>query len=207
MSELLRADALGVVGCHVCGLVSQADGAGHCPRCGARLHRRRPESASRSLAFLLAAAICYIPANLLPVMYTRTLSTAQESTIMAGVIEFWEKGAWDIATIIFVASIAVPSVKFVVLGLLLWTTHRQSQWAQRSRARLYRMVELIGYWSMLDVLVVALMSALVRFGGLSGAEPRVGILYFGLVVIFTMLSAMSFEPRLIWDEDERHRTS
>lgn len=122
---------------------------------------------------------------------------------MSGVLEFWEAGAWDIALIIFIASIAVPGIKFVVITLLLVTVQRESQWALKERSRLYRFVEVIGYWSMLDVIVVALVASLVKFDALADIEPRAGILFFGLVVVFTMLSAMSFDPRLIWDSQNR----
>mgnify|MGYP002040824845 FL=1 len=114
-------------------------------------------------------------------------------------LEFWEAGAWDIALIIFIASVGVPAIKFFSLGLLLFTAQRGSSWACRQRSQLYRFVELIGYWSMLDVMVVALVAALVQLRGLGTIEPRVGILFFGMVVVLTMFSAMSFDPRLIWD--------
>lgn len=197
------ATELGVVACPACGLVCEAaevieEGA-RCPRCHAPLHRRKPRSLERTAAYLLASLIFYIPANLLPVMYTSRFGSGSDSTIMTGVVEFWNAGSWDIALIIFIASVAVPCTKFVVLGLLLLTARQRSRWAKRERGRLYRFVELIGYWSMLDVLVVALVAALVQFKTLSYVEPRIGILFFGLVVILTMLSAMSFDPRLIWD--------
>lgn len=198
-----RARSLGVVGCHGCGLVCEdtldRTAVAACPRCGASLHRRRRDSLARSAALLLAAMILYIPANVLPVMYTGTLGYHGESTIMRGVIDFWLAGSWGIALVIFIASVAVPCTKFLVLGLLLSTARRGSAWAPLERARLYRLVELVGYWSMLDVLVVAVVAALVQFQPLSEVEPRVGIAYFGVVVILTMLSAMSFDPRLIWD--------
>ncbi|ANI54326.1 paraquat-inducible protein A [Pseudomonas sp. DR 5-09] len=184
-----------------------------CPRCDAPLHRRKTNSLTRTWAYMFAALAFYVPANLLPVMNTTLLGSGADSTIMSGVLEFWEHGAWDIAVIIFVASIAVPGVKFVALTLLLVTVQRDSHWARKERSKLYRFVELIGYWSMLDVLVVALVAALVKFQALGDIEPRVGILFFGLVVVFTMLSAMSFDPRLIWDnapdeetEKPRHST-
>ncbi len=142
----------------------------------------------------------YIPANLLPVMNTKMVGHGADSTIMSGVLEFWEAGAWDIALIIFIASIAVPGIKFVAITLLLVTVQRDSHWARKERSQLYRFVEVIGYWSMLDVIVVALVASLVKFQALADIEPRPGILFFGLVVVFTMLSAMSFDPRLIWDE-------
>jgi paraquat-inducible protein A len=173
-----------------------------CPRCSSPLHRRKPNSLTRAWALLVAGLIFYIPANVLPVMSTRMFGSSGDSTILSGVVEFWHAGAWDIALLIFIASVAVPCTKFAVLGLLLVTARRHSRWARRERVRLYRMIEFIGYWSMLDVLVVALVCALVQFKALSSIEPRMGIVFFGMVVILTMLSAMSFEPRLIWDDEE-----
>jgi len=203
MSGALRAGDLGLIACHACGLVSDAGPEPmYCPRCHARLHRRRPGGLQHSLAYLLAALVFYIPANLLPVMYTSRLGSGMGSTILSGVVEFWHAGAWDIALIIFTASVAVPCTKFLVLGMLIFTSWRHSTWARRERARLYRFVEFIGYWSMLDVLVVALVAALVQFHALSYVEPRSGILFFGLVVVLTMLAAMSFDPRLIWDDND-----
>jgi paraquat-inducible protein A len=166
------------------------------------LRRRRPNSIARAWALLLAGIIFYIPANVLPVMYTNLLGSGSDSTIIRGVVEFWKSGSYGIALVIFIASVAVPCAKFLTLGLLLLTTQRRSRWAMRERARLYRMVELIGYWSMLDVLVVAVVAALVKFQGISDIEPRIGILFFGMVVILTMLAAMSFDPRLIWDNED-----
>ena len=187
--------------CHSCGLACDMTGEPHeCERCGAPLHRRKSNSLTRTWAYLLAALVFYIPANLLPVMNTSMLGSGSDSTIIGGVLEFWEHGAWDIALIIFIASIAVPGVKFVALSLLLITAQRGSEWARKERSTLYRFVELIGYWSMLDVIVVALVAALVKFHALADIEPRPGILFFGLVVVFTMLAAMSFDPRLIWDK-------
>ncbi|EPN62356.1 paraquat-inducible protein A, partial [Pseudomonas syringae pv. actinidiae ICMP 19079] len=169
--------------------------------CDSPVHRRKPDSISRTWAYLIAALIFYIPANVLPVMYTNLLGNRSQSTIMSGVIEFFKSGSWDIAILIFVASVVVPCIKFLVLGMLLITCQRRSTWAMRERARLYRFIELIGYWSMLDVLVVALVASLVQFRELSTIEPRIGILFFGLVVVMTMFAAMSFDPRLIWDAE------
>lgn len=203
-----RARQLGLIGCHECGLVSRDHRVERqlpeCPRCGAVLHRRKPDSIARGWATLLAGLIFYVPANVLPVMHTTYLGSATDSTIMRGVIEFWRSGSWEIALLIFIASIAVPCTKFLALGVLLVAAQRRSVLALRERARLYRLVELIGYWSMLDVLVVALVVALVKFKALSDVEPRIGILFFGMVVVLTMLSAMSFDPRLTWDVDHDH---
>jgi paraquat-inducible protein A len=210
-----RALSLGLVHCHACGAVCRLPAAalaavptlthvhtlGHCPRCRAALHRRKPHSIARTWALLVAALILYVPANVLPVMYTTMLGRGGESTILGGVVDFWHEGSIDIALIIFIASVAVPSTKFVVLSLLLITVQRASLWAPVARARMYRLVELIGYWSMLDVVVVALVCALVQFEALGIAEPRLGIVFFGATVVLTMLAATTFDPRLIWDAE------
>ena len=195
------ADDLNLCLCHSCGIACDMTGEPHeCERCGAPLHRRKTNSLTRTWAFMFTALAFYVPANLLPVMNTKMVGNGADSTIMSGVLEFWEAGAWDIALIIFIASIAVPGIKFVALTFLLVSVQRESQWARRERSQLYRFVEVIGYWSMLDVIVVALVASLVKFDALADIEPRAGILFFGLVVVFTMLSARSFEPRLIWDK-------
>lgn len=194
------ASELGLCLCHSCGLACDITHAPHeCERCGAPLHRRKTNALARTWAYMFTALAFYVPANLLPVMNTKMVGNSADSTIMSGVLEFWQHGAWDIALIIFIASIAVPGIKFVALTLLLITVQRDSQWARKERSKLYRFVEVIGYWSMLDVIVVALVASLVKFQALADIEPRPGILFFGLVVVFTMLAAMSFDPRMIWD--------
>jgi len=199
MKQPAFASALNLCLCHSCGQVCDVSGhPSQCSRCGAPLHSLKPDSIARTWALTIAALIFYIPANLLPVMNTSMLGNGADSTIISGVLEFWESGAWDIALIIFIASIGVPGIKFAAITLLLVTAQRRSSWARKQRSMLYRFVEVVGYWSMLDVLVVALVAALVKFQGLGTIEPRVGILFFGLVVVFTMLAAMSFDPRLIW---------
>ncbi|HET6807016.1 MAG TPA: paraquat-inducible protein A [Frateuria sp.] len=204
MSRAPRAQELGIIGCHVCGLVCRAP-AGEdaaCPRCGAALHRRKRDSIRRTWALLVAAFILYIPANVLPIMRTVSLGDIDDNTIISGVVELWVKGSPSLAVIVFTASIVVPMTKFLVLGTLLVTTQRRSGWALRQRARLYRAVEFIGYWSMLDVFVVALLTALVRFGFFSQVGPLPGVVFFGLTVILTMFASMSFDPRLMWDRSD-----
>lgn len=205
MSVHPRARQLGVVLCHACALVCEdtlgRSAHAQCPRCGATLHRRRPASIARAWAFLAAAMIFYIPANVLPVMHSRLFGSGSDNTIAGGIVEFWQEGSYGIALVIFVASVVVPWAKFLALGLLLSTSRRRSAWARRERARLYRLVELVGYFSMLDVLVVALVCALIRFQPLASMEPRMGICFFGLAVVLTMLSTLSFDPQLIWDGD------
>jgi paraquat-inducible protein A len=198
----LRAAVIGLVLCRTCGLVLPqifALNQRRCTRCARTVLLRLPRSTENTLAWLIAGLILYIPANLLPVMYTSGVGGGQESTILSGVVSFWRAGSWDIAVLIFIASVAVPATKFLVLGLLLWTVRQRSEWGRRERAKLYRLVEIIGYWSMLDVIVVALTSALLQFKVLGTAEPRLGIVFFCAVVVTTMVSAISFDPRLIWD--------
>jgi paraquat-inducible protein A len=201
MSTLPRAYELGLIGCHVCGQVCRdtlvQDAA--CPRCGSALHRRKPYSAARTWALLIAAFLFYIPANVLPIMRTASLGDVDDNTILSGVIELWAKGSPDLAVIVFTASIMVPMMKFLVMSTLLLSTRRGTSWARRQRTMLYRLVEFIGYWSMLDVFVVALLTALVQFGFFSEVEPLPGVVYFGLTVVLTMLASQSFDPRLIWD--------
>ncbi len=211
MSALPRAVDLGLISCRVCGLVCRnvaldphldGDGVGDemaCPRCGSPLHRRKAASYSRTWALLIAAFVFYIPANVLPIMRTASLNDIDDNTIISGVVELWVKGSPYLAIIVFLASLVVPMLKFTVLATLLVSSQRRSDWALVQRARLYRFVELIGYWSMLDVFVVALLTALVRFDVLSRVEPLPGVIFFGLTVVLTMLASMTFDPRLIWD--------
>jgi paraquat-inducible protein A len=202
MTALRQSLELGLSLCRTCGLaVSRASPEAHqrCPRCQSRIEHRTPFSTEMTLAWLIAGIVLYIPANLLPVMHTSGLLGEADSTILGGILEFWQSGDWDIALLIFIASVAVPFTKFIAIGLLLLSVRNNSRWEQHQRTVLYRVVEFIGYWSMLDVIVVALTSALMQFQVLGTAEPRPGIAFFCAVVVVTMLSALSFDPRLIWD--------
>ena len=204
MSEAQRARALGLVGCEGCGLVIRSTAAdcehpGHCPRCHVVLHARRPDAIRRAWAYLLAAACLYFPANLLPVLVTTRGFDSYSDTILSGVFALWRAGSWDLAIIVFTASIVVPLLKIGAMALLLLTTQRGSRWRMQERAQLYRILEFIGHWSMLDVFAVALLVTLVHFGPLAQVEPGAGIVAFGAVVVLTMLATMSFDPRLIWD--------
>ena len=197
-----------LVACDLCGLVHEAAATGSgaaisCARCGSTVRARKPDSIRRTLAFLLAALVLYIPANILPVMHTRLLGSEAESTILEGVVEFWRSGSWDIAVLIFTASVAVPCTKFLAIALLL-LDQKFPIGSRAGKTRLLKLVEHIGYWSMLDVLVVALISALIQFRALGVAEPRSGIVFFGAVVVLTMLAAMSFDSRLAWRQPVRH---
>lgn len=194
-----------LTGCHVCGQVQAISDADHpestheCVRCNAEVHYRKPDHIARSWALLLAAVVFYIPANVLPVMQVRSVLGDSAHTILGGVVELWGMGSWDIALIVFIASVAVPLTKLFALIALLISDQRQSPNNLKPRTRLYEMVEFIGQWSMLDVFVVILLAALADFQGLMEISAGYGAAAFGVVVILTMLSAMSFDPRRSWD--------
>lgn len=193
----------GLVSCHSCQLLCKAPsierGRMHCPRCGAAMHSRIPNSLGRCWALVIAAAILYLPANLLPITKTTSLGQVQLDTILSGVIYFVRTGSWPIALIIFIASILVPLLKLLILAFLLVTVQLRLRWRPRDRTRLYRLVDLIGRWSMLDIYVVTVVVALVKLGELATIEAQVGAVYFAAVVVLTLLAAESFDPRLIWD--------
>ena len=198
----------GFCSCHVCGLVSrleQDDLAARCPRCNTRLHFRRPDSLHRCWAFLIAAYILYIPANLMIMMETGTLISYRKDTILSGVVHLWHNGNPGIAVIVFVASILVPLFKLVVLTLLLVSVRRGSTWGIKHRILLYRIVELVGRWSMLDIFVVTLLAALVQIQSFATVRAGTGAIAFGAVVVLTMFAAMEFDPRLMWDPLRKER--
>lgn len=202
LAGLDRVPTARLLGCHGCGQVVPVEATpAHrvCPRCGSRLHPRRPDAIARASALLLAAAAFYVPANLLPVMTIVSLGRAEPSTILGGVALLVQLHMYPIALVVFTASVLVPLFKFAALGVLLWTAGRGSGWRRRERTLLYRVVELVGRWSMVDVFVVALLVALVDMGALARIEAGTGITAFGLTVILTMLASASFDPRLIWD--------
>jgi len=196
----LRAVEAGLLPCRYCGCVWRGAREGEaCARCGTTLHARKPDSLNRTWALLIAACVMYLPANLLPVMITRSLFGTQSDTIMSGIIFFWISGSYGIAAIIFVASFLVPLFKLAALFVLLITAGRRSEWRQGERGRLYHVIEVIGRWSMLDVFVVALLTGLVRIQGFAEITAGLGIAAFGSVVVLTMLASLTFDPKLTWD--------
>ncbi len=196
----VRGEAIQCMNCHLNVAAPVASSAKlSCPRCFAPLFRRKPASLQRTWALLLAAIIFYIPANLMPVMYVTELGNVEADTIMSGVLYFLSSGEWYLALIIFIASIFVPFVKICILIYLLLSVQRKSRVLLRQRTQIYRVVEIIGRWSMLDVFVVSILVAMVQFGNLSNIEAGWGAVFFGAVVVLTMFAAMSFDPRLIWD--------
>jgi paraquat-inducible protein A len=196
-----------MISCHSCHLLCKAAPAAKgftvaCPRCGARLHSRKPNSITRTWALVIAAFIFYIPANVLPITNVISFGKAQADTIMSGVIYFVKSGSWPIALVIFVASVFVPLMKLFLLSFLLISVQRKSQWRPKDRTRLYRITEAVGRWSMTDIYVVTILVALVRLGALATIEAGAGAIFFAGVVIITIFAAMSFDPRLIWDAQE-----
>jgi len=174
-------------------------GRGRCPRCGATIARRKPGSLSRTWALVIAACVLYVPANVFPVMIVAGPGGSQADTILSGVQAMFAMGWYPVGVLIFFASITVPVLKLVILISLLVSVQRRSHWRPRDRAVLYRVVEVVGRWSMLDMFVVSLTVALVQLGALANVRPAIGATFFGGVVVLTMLAASSFDPRLIWD--------
>ena len=193
---------LGLISCEACGLLSRpadVNEPGYCPRCGEELVFRRHNAIQRTWALIIAAAICYIPANLMPVMITTTLGSPEADTIMGGIVFLYLSGSWPLALIVLIASVVIPLAKLVALAYLLITVQRRSIGGQHERTRLYRLVEIIGRWSMLDVFVDTFVVALIQLRPLMAVVPGMGVLFFAAVVVLTMIAAESFDPRLIWD--------
>ncbi|WP_374486183.1 paraquat-inducible protein A [Zoogloea sp.] len=202
MKSRLTARQAGLLSCHVCGQLAQApEAAGllRCPRCAAPLHLRKPASISTTWALLAAAALLYLPANLMPIMITTSLVSHQVDTIMSGVIFLWVDGQWPLAVVVFFASVVVPLLKILALAYLTASVQLRSRHRVMQRARLYRLVEFVGRWSMLDIYVITLLVALVQFRGFATVDTGPAALAFGAVVVLTMFAALTFDPRLIWD--------
>ncbi len=196
------AAAQGFYACHVCGLVvpmQKEESSARCPRCGTRLHFRKPDSIMRCWALLIAAYLFYLPANLLTMMETGTLISYRKDTILSGIIHLWNNGNPGIAVIVFIASIMVPIFKLIVLTLLLLSVRRGSTWGLKHRIQLYRLVEMVGRWSMLDIYVLTILAALVQIQSMATVKAGTGSIFFGAVVVLTMFAAMEFDPRMMWD--------
>ncbi|WP_084712225.1 paraquat-inducible protein A [Tanticharoenia sakaeratensis] len=172
---------------------------GDCPRCGQHVRRRRPQSLSSTTAFLLAGLICYLPANLLPVMTYTRVGRGDPSTIINGVIELWQAGLVPLALLVLFASITVPVLKIVSLSVMIVSTYFGSRRRLPLLTKLYRVVDLIGRWSMIDVFMISILVAVVRFGFLANVTADFGMVCFAAVVILTIFAAECFDPRGMWD--------
>ena len=198
-SNYQTAASQGLANCHTCGKLAKSS-TENCPRCGAVLHVRIPYSIQRTWALLITAMLLYIPANILPIMRVEQLGSQSVNTILGGVALLWEHGSYPIATVIFVASVIVPLSKLMALSWLCFSINKNHQTHHRERTVLYRLTEFVGRWSMVDVFVVAVLVALIQLGNIMSIQPGAAALAFAGVVIVTMLAAMSFDPRLIWDK-------
>ncbi|MBN7786231.1 paraquat-inducible protein A [Ponticoccus gilvus] len=201
-AELITARQAGLVACTRCGRVHRpSDGA--CTRCGAPLNPAGRKSMQAVWAWLVAGVVVYIPANIYPMLRTSTLLDQSESTIVGGAIELVHHGSYAVAAIVFIASVLIPVGKFIAIGYLALDLTPSTLLNKHQRHRLYEVVEFIGRWSMIDVFVVAILSALVQLGSVAIINPGIAAVSFALSVAFTMLSAQALDPRLIWDEDEK----
>ena len=198
----------GIAGCEACGLAQayspQVEDT-FCARCGSELAFRKSNSISRTWALVIAAYVLLIPANLLPVTSAGSLFGTEKDTIFSGVIYLWTSGSQVLALILFCASIFIPIAKLLSLTFLLLSVQRRSHWNPRLRAKLYRLVEAIGRWSMIDVYVATMLTALVQFGNLMSIRAGSGAIAFASVVILTIFAAKSFDPRLMWDAADQSR--
>ena len=190
----------GLVGCTRCARVWPM-GQDSCGRCGKSLQSRDPLALQKVWAWWFAGVLAYIPANLYPMLTTRTLFTTDESTIIGGAFELAQYGSYGIAAIILIASVGIPLAKFFAIAFLALSVRRGSMVTQTRRQQVYEIVEYIGRWSMIDVFVVAILAALVQLSVVASINPGPASLTFALSVICTMLSAQSFDSRMIWDKD------
>ncbi len=198
-----------LISCHTCNMlvprVSLDDkGNGDCPRCESPLHSRKVNSLTRTWALVFAAALLLIPANVFPVMTVIRFGKGDPNTILSGVVHLIEEGMWPLAMIVFFASLVVPILKLIVLTFLMITVKKKSSWRPRDRTILFRVTEVVGAWSMVDIYLLAMLIALVKFGFLATILPGIGATFFGAVVVTTMFAAHTFDPRLIWDNTGRN---
>lgn len=201
--QKLRAISRGLAACHTCHKLAPKD-AHRCPRCGSPLHVRKANSLQRTLALLLTACVLYIPANIFPIMYTDQFGNTIESTIIGGVLILIEMGSWPVALVIFCASVMVPIGKLIMMFYLCWVASRGAKANQRQLTGAYRITELIGKWSMVDVFVVFILVALINLGQMLVMRPGVAAMSFAGLVMVTMLAAESFDPRVLWDQEDKN---
>jgi len=195
------AAAQGLATCHTCYKLAPASDH-KCPRCGSAIHLRTADSLQRTIALVFTATLLYIPANVLPIMTTTMLGTAEPSTIIGGVVLLIHHGSYPIAAVIFIASVLVPTGKLIAITWLCWSVARKQKTSLQQRTRMYRVVEFVGKWSMTDVFVVAILVGLIQLGGLLSITAGSAAIAFGGVVVVTIVAAESFDPRLIWDQTD-----
>ncbi|WP_227271389.1 paraquat-inducible protein A [Roseobacter weihaiensis] len=200
-AKIVTARQLGLVACQRCQQVWPQE-VDRCTRCGHRLVGRDRKSLQRVWAFWVIGLMCYVPANLYPMLQTRTFFYTQRDTIIGGAIELVHYGSYAVAAIILFASVAIPIGKFLAIAFLAVSVQRPSSVSKGQRQMLFEVVEYIGRWSMIDIFVVAILSSLVQLNVVVAIYPGPASLFFALSVIFTMLSAQAFDSRMIWDADD-----
>jgi paraquat-inducible protein A len=198
-----------LISCKTCGLTQQLESLprGHqleCARCGEVILRNRSFSRALTAAFSLAALCLYVPANIYPVLSMHYLGRETENTVWGGVQALWRDGMWGVAMIVFAASMLIPLLKLI--GLFFLVSNRGARW-QKFRTQIYKTIEKIGPWAMLDVFLLAIMVGVIRFGRFATVIPGPGIVAFTAVVVFTLLASSSFEPQLIWKGEDLERES
>lgn len=199
VSTGLSAKDAGFIGCHDCHKILHGSHT-TCLRCGAALHSRKPNSISRTWALVITSMLFFIPANILPIMQVDLLGIPDRSTILDGIIYFFHHGSYGIGVIILTASILVPAFKVVGLLIILTTIRYRKNTFLQQKAKMFRFIEFIGRWSMLDIFVIALLTVLVDFGFLTSIHAAPAATYFCIVVVSTMCAAIAFDPRIMWDK-------
>lgn len=204
-TEVQSAAALGLQGCPICTSVGSATGTS-CGTCGATLHAGWTDSIQRTWAWLITSMVLYVPANFLPILHTQTLGKDSEKTILGGVVALWEHESYPIAIVIFVASVLIPLAKILVLAWLCLSVQLGSTFVVSQKTKLYRVTEFVGRWSMVDVYVVGILVALIQLGNVMSILPGDAALAFAVMVVASMLAAMSFDPRLLWTNHFEERS-
>ncbi|MCL6283735.1 paraquat-inducible protein A [Ruegeria sp. 2012CJ41-6] len=199
---MISAREAGLVGCHRCGTVHQPQDH-DCRMCGKTLKSRKPNSLQKTWAWLITGLVFYIPANVFPLLSNRVLGSEDGHTIIEGIILFFKKGDFLVASVIMAASLLIPIGKFLIVGFLVLSIHYRWNLSAHARLVLYELVEFIGRWSMIDVFVVALLASLIRLGAIISILPGPGSVCFALSVVFTMISAQSIDAKLIWDDTSK----
>lgn len=195
----VTAQQAGLARCDHCGALHRLPVIDACRLCGATVRSRKRDSLQRTWAFLLVGLMAYIPANLYPIMITKSFSGNTSDTIFSGIISLAQSGSVFVALVVFVASVLIPVAKFLIIAGLALSLHFEWAMSEHTRHVLHTITEFIGRWSMIDVFVVAVLAALIQLGAILSIEPGAGINAFALSVVFTMFSATSLDPRLIWD--------
>ena len=199
----VRAIDENLAACPQCDILTQEQ---HCPRCGTEVIVRDPHNLQKTIAWTITSGLLYIPANLYPITTTIFLSDPQPATIIGGVVLLWQHGSYPIALVIFVASVVIPLAKLAVLSILCWVVKRRVSFSQISFTKIYAITEFLGKWSMIDVFVVAVLVAIVHLGGIMEVIPGSAALYFSAMVIASMLAAHTFDPRQLWDIEQKENT-